>query len=212
MEYPSRTIEAAVEAFAKLPSIGRKSALRLVLHLLKAQPEDAHRLAQAIVALKEDTRRCEVCHNIAEERLCGVCLNTRRNPNLICVVEDIRDLLAIERTGHYTGTYHVLEGLISPLDGIGPGQLNVESLLRRLAAAPASEVILALNARMEGETTAFYLARKIGAELPQIKISSLARGVSVGGELEYADELTLSRSLLHRVPYASFQNPNNGMG
>jgi recombination protein RecR len=198
MEYPSRSIQAVVDEFARLPGIGRKTALRLALHLLKGTDAHAERLGQAITALRQNTRRCTTCNHLTDAERCIVCLNPRRDAHLVCVVEETQDLLAIEKTGHYHGTYHVLGGIISPMEGIGPSQLAIEGLLAR-AALGLTEIIFALPATMEGETTTFYIARRLEG-LP-IHLSNLARGIPVGGELEFADELTLSRSIQARTPY-----------
>jgi len=199
MEYPSRSIQAAVEALSRLPTVGKKTALRLALHLLKVPDDDVRQLADALLRLKTDTRHCTVCNSITETDVCGICSKPERNTGVVCVVEDTRDVIAIEKTQAYKGRYHVLGGLISPLDGIGPSQLRLEPLLARVAAGEVQEIILALNARMEGETTAFYLSKRL--EASGVRISTLARGVPMGGELEFTDELTLGRSLQARVPY-----------
>lgn len=195
----SRWIEEATDQVASLPGIGRKTALRLVLHLIKKSPEEVTRFTQAIQNVKEHIKACQECHQLSDDAVCEVCKNPMRNQQLICVVQDFRDVLAIEQTGQFNGLYHVLGGLISPMDGVSPGDLNIATLLERVEKKNAQEVLLALNATMEGETTSFYLYRKISPF--QIKISNIARGVAVGGELEYTDEVTLGRSILNRTPY-----------
>ncbi len=189
----------AVDQVSSLPGIGRKTALRLVLELLKRKPEDIQRFAQALTDMREHTRLCSTCHNLSDDALCSVCSSPYRDNSIICVVADIRDVMAIESTGQFQGKYHVLGGIISPIDGVSPSDLFIESLVSRVAAGEIKEIILALNATMEGETTCFYLYRKLGSF--EIKISSIARGVAVGGELEYTDEVTLGRSILLRTPY-----------
>lgn len=197
----SRLIENAVEQMASLPGIGRKTAMRLVLHLLKRDPKAVEKFADAFSTMRNNIRYCRSCHNVSDQELCQICMNNRRDRSLICVVEDIRDIQAIESTQQYHGLYHVLGGIISPMDGIGPNDLNITSLLERLKNEETREVILALSATMEGDTTNFYLYRKFSPF--QIRVSTLARGVSVGDELEYADEVTLGRSILHRTPFES---------
>lgn len=188
--------------FSRLPGIGKRTALRLVLHLLKSPKEDSQRLGSALQRLRTEIRYCECCHNISEKELCEICADQRRDQNLLCIVEDIRDVIAVENTQQYRGYYHVLGGIISPIDGIGPNDLQIESLLVRLQKGEVSEIIMALPATMEGDTTSFYLFKKISqAQLPVMKFSTIARGVSIGDELEYADEITLGRSIVQRVPY-----------
>lgn len=188
--------------FSRLPGIGKRTALRLVLHLLKVPAEDASRLGNVILELRKQIRYCRNCHNITENDLCSVCADPRRDNSLICVVEDIRDVIAIENTQQFRGRYHVLGGIISPIDGIGPNDLNIDSLVERVQHEPVQELILAFSATMEGDTTAFYIHKKIQqAGRADLRFSSIARGVSIGDELEYADELTLGRSILNRVPY-----------
>ncbi|MEY3248164.1 MAG: hypothetical protein RL742_207 [Bacteroidota bacterium] len=199
MNYSSKLIENAVEAFASLPGIGRKTALRLVLHLLKQDTQTTRQFAAALTTLREDIRECRTCHNLSDHEICAICADPRRDRALVCVVETIRDLLAIEDTGQYRGLYHVLGGIISPIEGVGPGDLNMESLLQRIEIGEIKEVIMAISPTIEGETTSYYLSKKLRES--NIQISAIARGVSFGGELEYADELTLARSILARVPY-----------
>ncbi len=199
MNYSSKLIENAVEAFASLPGIGRKTALRLVLHLLKQDTQTTRQFAAALTTLREDIRECRSCHNLSDHEICSICADPRRDRALVCVVETIRDLLAIEDTGQYRGLYHVLGGIISPIEGVGPGDLNLESLLQRIEIGEIQEVIMAISPTIEGETTSYYLSKKLRES--NVQISAIARGVSFGGELEYADELTLARSILARVPY-----------
>lgn len=199
MEFSSKIIEQAVEAFSQLPGVGKKTALRYVLHIVKQDPRSAQALSAVIQSLKSDLKYCNRCHNISESELCLICSNTSRDASLICVVQDYRDVLAIENTSLFRGHYHVLGGLISPIDGIGPSNLNIDTLLEKLAAGGVKEIILALNANMEGETTSFYIFKKV-APFP-VRLSTIARGVSVGDELEYADEVTLGRSIINRIPF-----------
>jgi recombination protein RecR len=204
MNIPSKIVEQAVEEFATLPSIGKRSALRFVLHLLKQDPEDLEGLASAILKLKNDIKYCKQCQNIADLEVCEICANPNRDHSLICVVEDVRDVMAIENTLQFKGVYHVLGGLISPMDGIGPNDLKIEELVTKVSQNKTSEIIFALSTTMEGDTTNFYIYKKI--ESLGIKTSMLSRGVSVGDELAYADELTLGNSILNRTPFEmSFQ-------
>jgi recombination protein RecR len=205
MEYPSQSIQTAVEQLSKLPGIGKKTALRLALHLLKAPESDAVQLGTAIVDLRRNTRRCTECGNLTDGERCNICTSTRRNRSMICVVEEARDLLALEKTGQYNGLYHVLGGVINPMEGVGPGNLNIDTLLQRLEKGECKEVIMALSSTMEGETTAFYLYKKL-AGLP-VTLTNIARGIPMGSELEFTDELTLGRSLQQRTTY---HNPLNG--
>lgn len=195
----SRLIEEAVDQVSSLPGIGRKTALRLVLDLLRRRPEEVQRFADSLTRLRGQVRYCNTCHNLSDEDTCPICRDPRREKSVVCIVRDVRDVMAIESTGQYSGRYHVLGGIISPMEGIGPGDLRIDSLMERLTRGEVSEAILALNATMEGETTAFYLFRKI--EPLGIRVTSIARGVAVGGELEYTDEVTLGRSILLRTPY-----------
>ena len=197
--YPSKLLEKAVHEFSKLPGVGNKTALRLVLHLLRQNREDATALGQAIVELVENIRYCKSCHNISDSETCEICSDPSRLQTQICVVESIRDILAIENTQQYNGIYHVLGGIISPMDGIGPSDLHIKPLENKVSAGEVEEIILALSTTMEGDTTNFYLYRKFSAY--PVKISILARGVSIGDELEYADELTLGKSIVNRTPY-----------
>ena len=197
--FPSRLLENAVAEFARLPGIGKKTALRLVLHLLKREPEEVHRFSEAMVRLKDEVMHCKVCHNISDTELCNICGNISRDRGLVCVVENIRDVMSIENTQQYKGVYHVLGGIISPMDGIGPSDLEIESLVRRVGEGEIREVIFALSTTMEGDSTNFYLFKKLKDS--NIRITTLARGVSVGDELEFTDELTLGRSIVNRLPY-----------
>jgi recombination protein RecR len=197
--YPSRIIEQAVEEISKLPGIGKKSALRLALHLLKRPESQSLQLAHAVVQLRTETRYCPKCHMISDGDLCGICASTKRDESILMVVEDLRDVLAIENTGQYMGLYHVLGGIISPLSGISPNDLTIESLVQRVAAGDIKEVILGLSPTMEGDTTAFYLTKKLADYA--FKLSTIARGIPIGGDLEYTDEITLGRSIVGRVVY-----------
>jgi recombination protein RecR len=203
MNYPSRLIEEAVGEISRLPGIGKKTALRLALHLLKREEQQSRSLAEAIVNMRTKTTYCSRCHNIADQELCAICANAGRDHSIICVVVDTRDVLAIEATSQYKGLYHVLGGIISPLEGIGPSDLHIDSLLSRVEKSDegddVAEIILALSPTMEGDTTAFYLQKKLKAT--GVKVSTIARGVPIGGDLEYADEITLGRSIVSRVAY-----------
>ena len=199
-EYPSRLLENAVGQFSRLPGIGRKTALRLVLHLLRQEEEDVEQLASALTTMRREVKRCRVCHNICDQDVCSVCSDPRRDSRTVCVVENIQDVMAIENTQQYHGLYHVLGGVISPMDGIGPSDLEIASLVERVGQGTVDEVILALSPTMEGDTTNFYLFRKL-APFQQLKVTVIARGVSVGDELEYADEVTLGRSILNRTVF-----------
>ncbi|HEY9535510.1 MAG TPA: recombination mediator RecR [Mucilaginibacter sp.] len=199
MNFSSKLLENAVAEFAKLPGVGQKTALRLVLHLLNQDKEDVQKFSGAISILRNEIRFCEVCHNISDQQVCEICSSNKRDHSLICVVEDTRDVMAIENTSQYNGVYHVLGGLISPMDGIGPSDLQVDSLVERLKNDEVKEVIFALSATMEGDTTIFYLHKRL--KQFNISISTIARGIAFGGELEYVDEITLGRSIATRVPY-----------
>lgn len=198
-QYPSVLLEKAVSEFSKLPGIGRKTALRLVLHLLRQSNSDVEQFATAIAKVKQEVKYCRVCHNISDEDVCPICSDPRRDTSLICVVENIQDVMAVENTQQFRGLYHVLGGIISPMDGIGPDQLEIQSLVQRVEQGGVSEVILALSSTMEGDTTNFYISRKL-APL-NVKLSVIARGISVGDELEYTDEVTLGRSIVNRTPF-----------
>lgn len=198
IQYPSKYIEKAVEEISKLPGIGKKTALRLALHLLKEREESSHQLANSLVDLRTKTKYCVKCHNISDEEVCNICNSHRRDQSLICVVEDTRDVLAVENTGQYAGLYHVLNGVISPMDGVGPSELTIDSLISRIKKSDeVKEIIFALSPTMEGDTTAFYLTKKLKDF--HLKISTIARGVPIGGELEYTDEITLGRSIIART-------------
>lgn len=199
MNYPSRLIEEAVNEFASLPGVGRKTALRFVLHLLRKETGEVEKFGNTFIRLKQELKHCRTCHNISERELCDICANARRQHDLVCVVEDVRDVMAIENTQQYTGSYHVLGGIISPMDGIGPAELNIETLVERAKAGSISEVIMALSTTMEGDTTNFYIYKRLKEF--NIPVSTIARGIAIGDELEYADEVTLGRSILNRVPY-----------
>jgi recombination protein RecR len=199
MLYSSKLIEEAVHEIATLPGIGKKTALRLALFLLKTKKEHTERLADVLRRLRAEIQYCRHCHNVADELVCSICTNPNRDKSVICVVESIQDVLAIENTAQYKGLYHVLGGIISPVEGIGPDQLQIDSLVKRVREIRAQEVIFALSATIEGDTTAFYITKKI--EGYAVKASTIARGVAVGGELEYTDELTLGRSIVGRVAY-----------
>jgi recombination protein RecR len=201
MKLPSRVMEDAVNEFSRLPGIGRKTALRLVLYLMKQDELIVRSFAENLVRLKEDIRYCRQCNNIAEHDLCHICQNQSRQQATICVVESLRDLLAIEQTQQYNGTYHILGGVISPVEGIGPDQLSIEQLINRISSMHSPELIMALNPTIEGDTTTFYIASQVGKRLSDVRITSIARGISFGGELEYTDEITLARSLAARLPY-----------
>ena len=192
-------MEQAVAQLSSLPGIGKRTALRLALALLKRDKEEVKSFAQAISNLKEHVNSCKVCHNISDEEICSICSNPKRDHSVICVVEDMRDVLAIENTQQYNGLYHVLGGVISPMDGIGPSHLFVESLIEKSASEEVKEIIFALSTTLEGDTTNFYLYRKLGSQ--NVNISTLSRGISIGDELHYADELTLGRSILNRTPF-----------
>ena len=198
-QYSSLLLDKAVGEFAKLPGIGRKTALRLVLHLLKQTDADVASFTDAITTMKRDVRYCRVCHNVSDSELCPICADSRRDSSLVCVVENIRDVMAIENTMQYHGLYHVLGGILSPMDGIGPADIEIDSLVSRVAEGGVTEVILALSPTMEGDTTHFYISRRLRGY--DVRLSVIARGIAVGNELEYADEVTLGRSILKRTPF-----------
>ncbi|WP_026473744.1 recombination mediator RecR [Alkaliflexus imshenetskii] len=197
--FPSRLLENAVNEFSRLPGIGRKTALRLALFILKQEKDDVQRFSEAVKALREEIQYCKVCHNLSDDEICEICANPKRDHAQVCVVESIRDVMAIENTQQYKGIYHVLGGVISPMDGIGPDDLSINPLVEKASTGAVSEVIFALSATMEGDTTNFYIYKKLAA-FP-ISVTTIARGVSVGDELEYADEVTLGRSLVNRLPF-----------
>lgn len=198
-EYPSILLERAVNEFTRLPGIGRKTATRLVLHLLRKQEDEVANFSDAIIRLKREAKYCKECHSISDTEICPICANLSRDHSVICVVENIQDVMAVENTMQYRGTYHVLGGVISPMEGISPADLQIESLIERVAAGDVKEIILALSSTMEGDTTNFYIYRKLMQY--DVKLSVIARGISVGDELEYADEITLGRSIINRTPF-----------
>jgi recombination protein RecR len=204
MNYSSKLLEQAVEEFSKLPGIGKKTALRLVLNLLKREKDEVNRFAMALKNLRDEIRYCKECHNISDIEICQLCSNLNRDGATLCVVEDIRDVMAVENTQQYKGLYHVLGGVISPMDGIGPQHLTIESLLQKVESGKVKEIIFALSTTMEGDTTNFYIFKKL-KNYP-VKVSTIARGIAFGDELEYADEITLGRSIANRLPYESSIN------
>jgi recombination protein RecR len=199
MNFSSKLIENAVNEFGKLPGVGKRTALRFVLHLMKQQKQDVEQFGKAFITLVNDLRYCEKCHNVSEHTLCEVCSNTHRDHSTVCVVEDIRDFMAIENTQQYKGVYHILGGIISPMDGIGPANLNIETLVQKASKGEIKEVIMALSTTMEGDTTNFYIYKRLKEF--NITISTIARGIAIGDELEFADEITLGRSIINRVIY-----------
>lgn len=207
MEFPSKVIADGVNELSRLPGIGKKTALRLALHILKGSEADAEALGKAVIALRKDIKFCTNCGNISDAEQCKICTSHRRDQTLVCVVEDCKDVIAIENTGQFTGTYHVLNGVIHPMQGVGPGELNIDSLLQRVEEQDVAEIIFALPASMEGDMTAFYIARKLHEH--ELKISSIARGIPVGSDLEFTDEITLARSLMNRTAFSS--TPNNSL-
>lgn len=199
-QYPSRLLEKAVDEFAKLPGVGRKTALRLVLHMLRQDVSMVDAFAGAMTNLRHNVKYCRVCHNISDSEICPICNNPHRDASIVCVVENVQDVMAIENTQQYNGLYHVLGGVISPMDGVGPGDIEIDSLVRRVEEnEEIEEIVLALSSTMEGDTTNFYISRKLAPYGK--KISVIARGISVGNELEYTDEVTLGRSILNRTPF-----------
>jgi len=198
--FSSKLLDNAVNEFSKLPGIGRKTALRLVLHILKQDEADVRLFGNAIIDLRTNVKYCKNCHNISDIDICNICSDTKRDKSIVCVVESVKDVIAVENTQQYRGVYHVLGGIISPMDGVGPADLNIETLERKVATGEVSEIIFALSTTMEGDTTNFYLFKKLGKY--NVNITTLSRGVSIGDELEYIDELTLGRSLLNRVQYS----------
>lgn len=199
MNYPSSLIENAVNELSKFPGIGKKSALRMVLFLLKQDEGAVSKMGESIIKLRKEIKFCKRCYNVSDLELCNICGSQKRDQQLVCVVEDLRDVMAIENTNQFNGTYHILGGLINPINGIGPDQLQVNSLINRVKEMDVKEIIMALSATMEGDTTVFYLSKKLAAS--QVSISTISRGIAIGGELEYADEITLGRSIIGRVPY-----------
>jgi len=202
MQFPSKLIEDAVNGFATLPGIGKKTALRLVMHLLQKDEKDTQIIATAILKMRNEIKFCKTCHNVSDDDVCSICSNSYRDRSVVCIVENFRDIIAIENTRHYNGLYHVLEGLISPMDGIGPEQLNIHSLAKRMEEGNIKEVIMALNPTIDGDTTIFYLSKMLAKY--DVKITSIARGIAFGGELEYVDEITLARSIQSRLPYENY--------
>jgi len=199
MNFSSKLIEDSVNAFATLPGIGKKTALRLTLHLLNMPPEVSESLCEPVLKMRQNIQFCSTCHNISDDAVCSICSDRSREKSVICVVESIRDIMAIENTNQYRGLFHILGGVISPIEGIGPSDLNINTLIDRIKAGEVKEIIMAISPTIDGETTIFYLSKQL-AELP-VKITTLARGIAFGGELEYADELTLGRSIAARLPY-----------
>jgi recombination protein RecR len=202
MQFSSSLLENAVNEFSRLPGIGKKTALRLVLHLLRQEPIAVEHFSEVIAKMRSEIKFCQRCYNVADADICSICANSMRKQEMICVVENIRDVIAIESTQQYSGTYHVLGGIISPLDGIGPDQLNIESLISRVQKEQTSELIFALNPTIQGDTTIYYIQKKL--QPYTLRITTIARGIAFGGELEYADELTLARSLQNRLPVENF--------
>jgi recombination protein RecR len=199
LQYPSRLVEEAVDAFSQLPGVGRKTALRYVLHLLRQDEALVKKFGTVFTRLREELKYCKVCFNISDHESCGICTTAKRDHGVVCVVEDVRDVMAIENTHQYSGVYHVLGGIISPMDGIGPNDLQIDSLVSRVSAGDVREIIMALSTTMEGDTTNFFIYKKLKDF--NIPVSTIARGISIGDELEYADEITLGRSIVNRVPY-----------
>jgi recombination protein RecR len=197
--YSSHLVEEAVNELSKLPGIGKRTAMRLALHLLKQDENYSERLGQSIIAMRNNIQFCKKCHNISDQEICEICSNPRRDEKLLCIVEDVRDVMAIENTGQFQGLYHVLGGLISPMDGISPSDLTIDNLIQRVKTEEITEIILALSATVEGDTTNFYIFKQLN-NIP-VKISTIARGVAIGDEIEYADEITLGRSIVGRLPY-----------
>lgn len=204
MIFSSKLIEDAVQEFSRLPGIGKKTALRMVLHLLKQQPHEVSQFTEALARMREEVRFCNECHNVSDSDICTLCANPGRNRAQVCVVENIRDVIAIESTQQYNGLYHVLGGILSPLDGIGPEQLEVASLVKRVKEKQITELIMALSPTIEGDTTVYYISRQL-KEIP-VEITTIARGIAFGGELEYADEMTLARSIAKRLPIENYVN------
>jgi recombination protein RecR len=202
MQFPSKLVEHAVAEFAKLPGIGKRSALRMTLHLLKLSTADVQQLSETLMALKNGITQCQECYSISDTNICTICNNYARNKKIVCVVESFKDVLTIENTQHFNGKYHVLGGLISPLDGIGPDQLNIEPLIKRIIAHEIEEIIFALNPNIQGDTTIYYIQKQL-KDL-NCYVSTIARGIAFGGELEYADEMTLARSLQNRLPVQQY--------
>ena len=201
MNFSSKLIEDAVNEFSSLPGVGKKTALRFVLHLLKKDPSETDRFGETLIRLRKELRYCRNCHNISDKELCGICASPARDHGLVCVVEDIRDVMAIENTMQFKGIYHVLGGIISPMDGVGPSDINIETLVDKVNSGKIKEVVMALSTTMEGDTTNYYIYKRLKDS--GVNITTIARGISIGDELEYADEVTLGRSILNRTPYAN---------
>ncbi len=199
MNISSKLLENAVEALASMPGIGKKTALRLALHLLQSEQEDVEAMSNALVDMRKNIKFCKICHNISDDEICNVCKSPKRDQSTVCVVESIREAMAIENTQHYNGTYHVLGGIISPIEGIGPNDLHIDSLVKRVKEGVVKELIMALSPTIEGDTTIYYITKQLKGM--EVNISTIARGVAFGGDLEYADELTLGRSIVSRIPY-----------
>lgn len=202
-QYPSILLSKAVDQFSSLPGIGRKTALRLVLHLLRQSPKDVEAFTSALTSLRQDVHYCRICHTVSDQEVCPICQSHSRDKATICVVEDVQDVMSIENTGQYNGVYHVLGGIISPMDGIGPSDLEIESLIARVQTGDVREVILALPTTMEGDTTNFYIYRRLKGvqQANDLQVSQIARGVAIGNELEYTDEITLGRSIVNRIEF-----------
>jgi len=203
MQFSSTLLESAVGEFAKLPGIGKKTALRLVLHLLKMEAGNVQGFGESLIRMRQEIKFCQRCHNVSDGDICSICANSLRKQELICVVESLREVIAIESTQQYSGTYHVLGGIISPLDGVGPDQLNIETLVNRVKKEHTQELIFALNPNIQGDTTIYYIQKKL-QDLP-VRVTTIARGIAFGGELEYADEMTLARSITNRQPVGSYR-------
>jgi recombination protein RecR len=202
MQFSSQLIENAVNEFSKLPGIGKKTALRLILHLVKQTPKEVEMFSGAIAKMRNEIKFCKKCFNVSDTEICNICINPGRKQNLICVVENIRDVIAIESTQQFNGLYHVLGGIISPLDGIGPDQLTIDALVNRIQTEEIEEVLFALNPNIQGDTTIYYIGRKLQGTT--VKITTIARGIAFGGELEYADEMTLAKSISNRIPVENY--------
>ena len=202
MQFSSQLLENAVNEFARLPGIGKKTALRLVLHLLKQEENNVQQFSEVVAKMRNEIKFCQRCFNVADGDICSICANSMRKQETICVVENIRDVIAIESTQQFNGTYHVLGGIISPLDGVGPDQLNIESLIHRAQKEKTEEIIFALNPNIQGDTTIYYIQKKL--QHLNVRVTTIARGIAFGGELEYADEMTLARSLQNRLPVESY--------
>jgi len=206
--YSSKLVENTVNELAKLPGIGKKTALRLTLHLIKQDLSDVEALSKSILRMRDEIKFCKNCHNISDSDICEICANPKRDHSIICIVEDIRDVMAIENTAQYKGIYHILGGIISPMDGIGPNDLNIKSLINKVAQGNINEIIMALSTTIEGDTTIFYIYKKIKDF--KLSITTIARGVAIGDELEYTDEITLGRSIINRTPYISVLEKSEG--